>query len=87
MMFLFLVFLFSIFLFFYSSKTPERLAVRWRLRASSEMVPAILYIVIYMKHTSNFEKAVEFASEHLRPPLSEDFRKVFWDVEVGKFST
>ena len=87
MMFLFLVFLFSIFLFFYSSKTPERLAVRWRLNASAEMVPAILYIVIYMKHTSNFEKAVAFASEHLRPPLSLDFRKVFWDVEVGKFST
>jgi hypothetical protein len=87
MMFLFLVFLFAIFLFFYSSKTPERLAVRWRLSASAEMVPAILYIVIYMKHTSNFEKAVGFASEHLRAPLSTDFRKIFWDVEVGKFST
>lgn len=86
MMFLFLVFLLAIFLFFYASKTPERLAVRWRLSASAEMVPAILYIVIYMKHTSNFEKAVAFASEHLRPPLSTDFRKIFWDVEVGKFS-
>ena len=87
MMFLFMVFLLAVFLFFYSSKTPERLAVRWRLKASAEMVPAILYIVIYMKHTSNFEKAVAFASEHLRPPLSLDFRKIFWDVEVGKFST
>jgi len=86
-MFLFLVFLLAIFLFFYASKTPERLAVRWRLNASAEMVPAILYIVIYMKHTSNFEKAVEFASQHLRAPLSLDFRKIFWDVEVGKFST
>jgi hypothetical protein len=85
--FLFLFFLVSIFLFFYSSKTPERLAMKWRLKASSQMVPAILYIVIYMKHTSNFEKAVAFAAEHLEPPLSMDFRKVFWDVEVGKFST
>jgi hypothetical protein len=87
MMFLFLVFLLAVFLFFYSSKTPERLALRWRLNASAEMVPAILYIVIYMKHTSNFEKAVSFASEHLAPPLSLDFRKIFWDVEVGKFSS
>lgn len=86
-MFLFLVFVVSIFLFFYASKTPERLAMKWRLKASSQMVPAILYIVIYMKHTSNFEKAVAFASEHLEPPLSLDFRKVFWDVEVGRFST
>src|SRR3989344_1182007 len=51
------------------------------------MVPAILYIVIYMKHTSNFEKAVSFASEHLQPPLALDFKKIFWDVEVGRFST
>ena len=86
-MFLFLVFMLAIFLFFYSSKTPERLAMKWRLKASSQMVPAILYIVIYMKHTSNFEKAIAFASEHLEPPLSLDFRKIFWDVEVGRFST
>ncbi|RMD46183.1 hypothetical protein D6829_00195 [Candidatus Pacearchaeota archaeon] len=82
-----LVLLFSIFLFYYTAKIPERLAVLWRLKASSQMVPAILYIVVYMKHTSNFEKAVAFAAEHLEPPLSLDFRKVFWDVEVGKFST
>ena len=86
-MFLFLTFILAVFLFFYSSKTPERLAMKWRLKASSQMVPAILYIVVYMKHTSNFEKAVSFASEHLQAPLSLDFRKIFWDVEVGKFST
>ncbi|MCR4285135.1 MAG: hypothetical protein NUV97_03785 [archaeon] len=86
-MFLFLVFILSVFLFFYSVSTPDRLAMKWRLKASSQMVPAILYIVIYMKHTSNFEKAVAFAAEHLEPPLSLDFRKIFWDVEVGRFST
>jgi hypothetical protein len=84
---LFLVFIMSIFLFFYASHAPDRLAMRWRLKASSQMVPAILYVVVYMKHTSNFEKAVAFASEHLQPPLGLDFRKIFWDVEVGKFST
>ena len=86
-MFLFLVFLLSVFLFFYTSRTPDRLAMKWRLKASSQMVPAILYIVIYMKHTSNFEKAIDFASEHLQPPLALDFKKIFWDVEIGKFST
>jgi len=82
-----LVMLFSVFIFYYAYKTPQRLALQWRLKASSQMVPAILYIVVYMKHTSNFEKAVAFASEHLQEPLSLDFRKVFWDVEVGKYST
>ena len=85
-MLLFLSLILSIFLFFYFYKTPERLAIQWRLKASSQMVPAILYIVIYMKHTSNFEKAVAFAAEHLQEPLALDFRKIFWDVEVGRFS-
>jgi len=82
-----LVMLFSVFLFYYAYTTPKRLAMQWRLKASSQMVPAILYIVIYMKHTSNFEKAVAFAAEHLEAPLSLDFRKIFWDVEIGRFSS
>ncbi len=83
----FLMVLLSIFLFYYAYRTPERLALQWRLKASSQMVPAILYIVIYMKHTSNFEKAIAFAAEHLQEPLALDFRKIFWDVEVGKYSS
>lgn len=87
MMLAFFFVIFSIFLFYFTYKTPERLALQWRLKASSQMVPAILYVVIYMKHTSNFERAVSFAAEHLSPPLSLDFRKIFWDVEVGRFSS
>src|SRR5574343_842300 len=66
---------------------PDRMAMQWRLKASSQMVPAILYIVIYMKHTSNFEKAVAFAAQHLYEPLALDFKKVFWDVQIGRYST
>ncbi|MDD5700266.1 MAG: hypothetical protein PHH00_03720 [Candidatus Nanoarchaeia archaeon] len=77
----------SLFLFYYISSYPERFANQWRLKASSQMVPAILYIVVYMRHTSNLEKAVSFAAEHLQYPLALDFKKVFYDVEVGKFST
>jgi len=83
----FLMVLVSIFLFYFVNKYPERLAKKWRLKASSQMVPAILYIVVYMRHTPNLEKAIAFASEHLQPPLSLDFKKVFYNVEVGKFST
>jgi len=86
---LFLVlFLFaSGFLFYYFYTQPARLANRWRLKASSQMVPAILYVVVYMKHTSNLERAVRFASQHLQAPLSLDFKKIIWDVETGKYST
>ncbi|MFH1503541.1 MAG: hypothetical protein ABIE36_02700 [Candidatus Diapherotrites archaeon] len=75
------------FLFYYINSYPERLANKWRLKASSQMVPAILYVVVYMRHTSNLEKAIAFASEHLSYPLALDFKKVFYNVEIGKFST
>jgi hypothetical protein len=75
------------FLFYYFYKMPARLANQWRLKAGSQMVPCILYVVVYMKHTSNLERAIRFASQHLDPPLAIDMKKVFWDVEIGKHST
>ncbi len=86
-LFLFLVLMASLFLFYYIYTMPARLANKWRLKASSQMVPCILYTVVYMKHTSNLERAVRFASQHLQAPLSLDFKKIIWDVETGKFST
>jgi len=84
---IFLLIFFSGFLFYYFYSAPKRLANQWRLKAGSQMVPCILYTVVYMKHTSNLERAIRFASQHLEPPLALDLKKVFWDVETGKYST
>ena len=86
-LFFFLMTILSFFMFYFMKDYPARLANKWRLKASSQMVPAILYIVVYMRHTSNLERAVEFASEHLSYPLALDFKKVFYNVQIGKFST
>ena len=86
-LFFFLMLILSLFLFYFVNGYPQRLANRWRLKASSQMVPAILYVVVYMRHTPNLEKAIAFASEHLDYPLALDLKKVFYDVQVGKFST
>jgi Flp pilus assembly protein TadB len=77
----------SMFVFYYAYSMPARLANEWRLKASAQMVPAILYMVVYMKHTSNLERAVEFAGDHLEGPLALDFKKIFYNVEVGKYTT
>ncbi|MBI2044179.1 hypothetical protein HYT24_02335, partial [Candidatus Pacearchaeota archaeon] len=77
----------SWFLYYFVESYPERLANQWRLKASSQMVPALLYVVVYMRHTPNLEKAIAFAAEHLEYPLALDFRKVFYDVQIGRFST
>ncbi len=86
-LFFFLMIIFSFFVFYFMKGYPARLANKWRLKASSQMVPAILYVVVYMRHTPNFERAIAFASEHLQYPLALDLKKVFYDVQVGKFST
>jgi hypothetical protein len=77
-----LVGLASIFLL---QNVPFFMANQWRMKASNQMVLCIFYVVTYMRHTSNIENAIEFASEHLAPPLSLDLRKVIWDVESGKY--
>ncbi len=86
-LFLFLIFIGAMFVFYYIYISPERMAKLWRLKAGAQMVPCILYVVVYMKHTSNLERAIAFASKHLKAPLSLDLKKIFWDVETGKFST
>ncbi|MBI2129507.1 hypothetical protein HYU07_04670 [Candidatus Woesearchaeota archaeon] len=68
-------------------KIPEYLANSWRMKASNQMVLCTFYIVTYMRHTSNLELAIEFASNHLTPPLSLDLKKVLWDVETEKYKS
>src|SRR3989338_1395584 len=68
-------------------KLPDFLANSWRLKASNQMVLCIFYVVTYMRHTSNLENAIEFAADHLAPPLSIDIKKVLWDVENEKYGT
>ncbi len=86
-LFFIMLVIFSLFFYNYILGFPQRFATQWRLKASSQMVPAILYIVVYMRHTSNLEKAISFAAEHLQYPLALDFKKIFYNVEIGKFSS
>ncbi len=66
-------------------RAPGYIANSWRMRASNQMVLCIFYVVTYMRHTSNIERAIEFASTYLGPPLSLDLKKVLWDVEVQRY--
>lgn len=74
-------------LFLLLQQLPFFLSNSWRMKASNQMVLAIFYVVTYMRHTSNLELAINFAAEHLTPPLSLDLRKVVWDVETQKYDS
>ncbi len=69
------------------SHLPHYFATRWRLQVSNQMVLCILYVVMYMRHTSNLEHAIKFAAEHLGGPLSLDLKRVFWQVETEDYFT
>ena len=77
----------GIILVFPLGKLPEFIANNWRMKSSNQMVLCVFYIVTYMRHTSNLENALDFAAEHLPPPLSLDLKKIIWDVETEKYSS
>jgi hypothetical protein len=66
---------------------PHFLANSWRMKASNQMVLSIFYVVTYMRHTSNLELAIDFAAEHLSPPLSLDFKRIIWNIETEKYAS
>ena len=68
-------------------RMPMIMADSWRLKASNQMVLAVFFIVTYMRHTSNIERAIDFAANHLSAPLSLDLKKVIWDVQTEKYGS
>ena len=51
-------------------------------------VPEIMgYMIMSMKLVPNLEKSVEFAAEHGRGKVAEDFKKIIWEVQLGTYST
>jgi len=69
------------------AKWPNKEALLWRIKASDQMVLCVLYMVMYLRHTSNLEHAVKFAAQHLEDPLSSDLKIVFWNLETRRTNT
>jgi Flp pilus assembly protein TadB len=71
---------------YYIMVYPYHVAKSYRIKASSDIMLAIVYMVVSMKSTPNLENAVKFAAENLTGPLGFDFKKLLWDVEVGVYT-
>jgi hypothetical protein len=85
-----IVILFSIFIvsiFFYLYTYLQTLSTSYRIKASSEMVLAIVYMTIAMKVIPNIEYAVKFAAKNLTGPLSRDLKQMIWDVYTNKYNS
>ncbi len=84
---LFSILVFSIFsgAAWYSYSYPQKKSREIEIKMASDLVMAVLYMVIYMRTSPNIEGALKFAAENLTGPLSWDIKKLLWDMEVGKY--
>lgn len=83
---LLVIFLFAVVALFFFTSYPKSAAKIFRIKASSEIILAIIYMVIYMRSSPNLEGAVRYAAVNLTGPLAYDFRKLLWDIEAGRYA-
>lgn len=84
--FLSILFLVGIFGFgYYLFNYPFFYATQYKIRASSEMVLATVYMTVSMKIKSNLESAVVFTASNLRGPLGVDLGELVWNVYNGQY--
>ncbi len=73
--------------FYYLYDYPLHHSVIFRIKASSEMVLAIVYMTIAMRISPNLENAVKFAARSLSGPLATDLKQLIWDVYMRKYDS
>ncbi len=66
---------------------PQMQAERERKLAIAYVPEIVNYLVMNMRLSPNLEKAVDFAANHGRGKIAEDFKKLVWDVQLGVYSS
>jgi hypothetical protein len=70
---------------YYFYKYPANLVKKLRIQASSEVVLAILYMVVSMRISPNLERALRFSAANVSGALAWDMRKLIWDIEMRRY--
>jgi len=70
---------------YYMLKYPINLVKKQRMEASSQVVLAILYMVISMRISPNLERALRFTASNITGALARDMRRLIWDIEMRKY--
>jgi len=73
--------------FFYMYDYPTHYATVFRIKASAEMVLAIVYMTISMRISPNIENAIKFAADNLSGSLALDLKQLLWDIYTRKYNT
>jgi hypothetical protein len=75
----------GILLGYYFFTYPRTMVKSVRVKASSQVVIAVLYMVISMRASPNLEKALRFAASNVSGELAWDMRRLLWDIEMRKY--
>ncbi|MFH1240228.1 MAG: type II secretion system F family protein [Candidatus Diapherotrites archaeon] len=75
----------AVFLAMYVDSYPLSAAKTEQTKALTYVPEIIGYMIMSMKLVPNLEKAVEFAAEHGRGKISDDFKKMMWDMQLGVY--
>ncbi len=62
---------------------PIGAAEKEKTKALTYVPEMVGYMIMSMKLVPNLEKAVEFSAEHGTGKISEDFKRLLWDVQLG----
>ncbi len=72
---------------YYFISYPANMAKEFRIKASSQVVLAVLYMVISMRISPNLERALKFAAANVSGELAYDLRKLLWSIEMGTYTS
>ncbi len=70
---------------YYFLRYPINLMKAMRIKASSQVVLAVLYMVVSMRISTNLERAFKFTASNISGVLAWDMRRLLWDIEMGKY--
>ncbi|MFQ5647656.1 MAG: hypothetical protein ACE5FW_00280 [Candidatus Aenigmatarchaeota archaeon] len=70
---------------YYLYRYPVNLLKELRIKASSQVVLAILYMVVSMRISPNLERALRFAATNVTGALAWDLRRLLWDIQMRKY--
>jgi len=82
-----IIFVLDFALFYYLYDYPTHYATVFRIKASAEMVLAVVYMTISMRISPNIESAIKFAADNLSGPLDTDLNQLLWDIYTRKYDT
>jgi len=66
---------------------PTGIAEDERTRALTYVPEMVGYLIMSMKLVPNLEKSIEFAAKHGKGKVSDDFKRLIWDFQIGVYSS